>query len=213
MTPLLFFPCVFHLWTAMDGPAHIGVELPCRRSLPAGSCVLVFMDEQPIHLGGPSPGRLCPPRRVVRAVKTLLREHRRTMRERARQLAARDPAAAQALWDRTKAWMADVRTRHLAPHRMRVPLTDRFKAFAIPEVVRLQLLRQIFDQRRPGDPAVQLCLVVPVAPCLRLLDKVAVYLHAPSPLRQPRCTGDWWAVPEHHVQVGLVGAHVAVLVV
>jgi hypothetical protein len=170
------------------------------------------MEQQLIYLSAPCPGRLCAPRKVVREVEALLNSYTQGVRDKARQLAARDPAGAQALWDRAKAWANSVRQQQLAPHRLRVPLHDRFRAFTIPELTRVQLLRQIFDDRRPMDPHISFCLVAPITPCMRLLDKVAVYLHPPTPIRRPYCTGPWWPVPEEHVQTGLVGRHVVVLV-
>jgi hypothetical protein len=170
------------------------------------------MEQELIHMSAPCPGRLCAPRKVAREVEALLNSYTHGVRDKARQLAARDPAGAQALWDRAKAWAATVRQQQLAPHRLRVPLHDRFRAFEIPELTRVQLLREFFDDLRPMDPRITFCIVVPITPCMRLLDKVAVYLHPPTPIRRPYCTGPWWPVPEEHVQTGLVGRHVVVLV-
>ncbi|HMQ74463.1 MAG TPA: hypothetical protein PKE21_05365, partial [Flavobacteriales bacterium] len=95
------------------------------------------------------------------------------------------PQHARELLGRAKEWAQAVQRRVLAPHRLRIDGGDRFQAFPLPNAVRLQLLRQ------PAAPApVLVALVVPVTPCMRLLDKVAVHLRPPC-RRRRRPTGHW----------------------
>ncbi|MBK9275933.1 MAG: hypothetical protein IPM49_15530 [Flavobacteriales bacterium] len=197
----------------MESPGHIGLELPCRRRPPADSLLLVMVDGRPVYTAGPCAGRLCPPRRLVRAVRALLRGHVQAVRAQADRLALRQPQEARELVGRARDWAQDVQRRVLAPHRLRTDGGDRFQAFPLPNAVRHQLLRQ---QGTPDAAGVQVALVVPITPCMRLLDKVAVYLRAPRRCprtgRRTRPTGHWQPVPPAHVQAQLVGHHVVVVV-
>ena len=65
----------------MEGPGSIGLELPCRRRPPDSSVLLVLVDGLPVYTAGPCSGRLCAPRRLVRAVRQLLRAHVQAVRE------------------------------------------------------------------------------------------------------------------------------------
>lgn len=190
----------------MYRPACIGVELPCRRVIPAKSCALVLADDRPIYIGSPHPGRLCPPRRVAREVELLLKHHVHQARTEARRIGPKDPTAADALVKRANAWANGVRKQHLGPHRLRVQC-DRFRAFDLPDIVYQLLVLQAWGTPRAGMPLLQVCIVVPVLPCLRLLDKVAVYLRAPA-----TTTGQWLPLPEQLVQAELSGRYVLVLV-
>lgn len=128
------------------------------------------------------------------------------VRAQADRLALRQPQHARELLGRAKEWAQAVQRRVLAPHRLRIDGGDRFQAFPLPNAVRLQLLRP------PAAPApVLVALVVPVTPCMRLLDKVAVHLRPPC-RRRRRPTGHWQPLPEHRVQAQLVGCHVVVVV-
>ncbi|MBL7981549.1 MAG: hypothetical protein JNL52_07030 [Flavobacteriales bacterium] len=197
----------------MEGPGYIGLELPCRRRPPASSLLLVLVDGWPVYTAGPCAGRLCAPRRLVRAVRHLLRAHVQAVRTQADKLALRQPQRAQELLRRAKEWAQAVQRRCLAPHRLRIDGGDRFQAFPLPNAARLQLLRQ---QTAQAPACVQVVLVVPVTGCMRLLDKVAVHLRAPRRCprtgRRTRPNGHWQPVPEAHVQAQLVGLHVVVVV-
>ena len=62
-----------------------------------------------------------------------------------------------------------------------------------------------------------LCLVVPISPCLRLGDKVAVYhreprYHPRSGRLLPGATGQWQPIAPHRVHAQLVGLHLVVVV-
>ncbi len=199
----------------MHPSGYIGLELPCRRRPPASSVVLVLVNGCPVYIGGPCAGRLCPPRRLVRAVRALLRSHMQAVRAQADRLAARQPQRARELVVRAKEWTQRVQRHCLAPHRLRVDGGDRFQAFRLPNAVRLQLLRQQ-QPHAPHPVEVQVAIVVPVTECMRLLDKVALYLRAPHRCprtgRYGRPNGHWQPVPDAHVQAQLVGHHVVVVV-
>lgn len=190
--------------------AYIGVELPCRRRIPAQSCALVLVDGVPVHLGAPKAGSLCATHRVARQVEALVQEHLERIQAEAAQLHHHDPTAAELLLQRTATWAMAVRTKHYSPHR-RPTFGDRFRAYDIPQLIHRMLLLQVLEQQPAHMPLVQVCLVAPVLPCMRLLDKVSVYLHIPQPARHPSTTGRWWTLPESHVQAELVGHHVVVV--
>jgi hypothetical protein len=127
---------------AMDAPAYVGLELPCRRSIPAESCLFVLHKDSPIQRYAPCPGRLCPPRRVGPELKALLRTYTRAAEKEARLLAATQPGNARKLLSDATKWVADIECRYLTHHHLRTDGTHSFQAFRMAEEVRLQLVHK-----------------------------------------------------------------------
>ncbi|MBK8341626.1 MAG: hypothetical protein IPK99_17345 [Flavobacteriales bacterium] len=175
--------------------------------------------EQLLCQCAPRSGRLLPPRELGKALRTLLAAHWKQALARYTTLARTDPQQANSLKAQAQAWMEQVRRHHLTPHHLRVPRTDRFSCWALPECVRRQLLRQLAHAPQDLEPQhrLRLLFIVPVTPTLRLLDKLAVYLRAPHTCprtgrHRPMATGQWWPLPMERVHAELVADVVVVLV-
>ncbi|MBK9286682.1 MAG: hypothetical protein IPN38_03120 [Flavobacteriales bacterium] len=203
----------------MVAAASIGVEQPCRQSPAEQAHVVVLLGGVPFYSGQPRPGRLLPPRSLGKALRQLLKSCESRVREHLKALPPGRSAQAEALVAAYKQWEHRVRTRHLTPHHLRAPEADHFQAFTLPNAVRQQLRRQLAEPLSATAPDCRLRIEarLPITPCLRLLDKVAVYLRAPhyctrSHRYRPFATGQWEPLAEDRVKAALCCGTLVVVV-
>lgn len=198
--------------------AAMGLELPSTASIPATTLALVLFNGFIIHQCRPRSGRLIGPRQLAKGLEALLRNCEAAMRKRIEKLPRGQLELARLLARGHAYWEQQVRKRYLTGHHLRIPGTEAFGCWALPEAVRLQLLRQ-FAATGPWPLANRLRLVLlsPVTEQLRLLDQVAVYLRAPNPCgpkgrTAEGATGLWMPVPPDHVTASLQADMVVVIV-
>lgn len=187
-------------------PATLGVELPCRHLPPHDGLLMVLHHRQVLGCYARRTGRLLPPRHLGRELKGLLSGCEQQVRARIKALPAGRAAQAEDMAKEYKAWRKQVEADHLTGHYLRVPHTEQFVCWQLPVAVHDQLVRQHTTPCEPID--LTLVLVLPVTPCLRLLDKVSVYHHAPG----RNATGHWVQLPDDHVQACLCGWSLVVVV-
>lgn len=151
-------------------------------------------------------GRLLPPRHLGRDLIALLAQCEKRLRTHIKALPNGHAAHARQLVEAHVNWEKEVRANYLTGHYLRVAQSECFACWEVPEVVRRQLARQ----QAPGwtGDILTIALVLPVTPCLRLLDKVSAYHHAPG----RNATGHWVQMADAHVQACLCAGCLVVVV-
>lgn len=228
----------------MSRSASIGLEVPCRKRAVATVQVTVTLNEVFLCYCEPRAGRLVPPRALAKALRRILLQEETKVRTQLTTLPKGQQARADELVKAFKSWKKHVEDNYLTPHYLRLLPTEQFKAFALPNALRCQLLRQCYPEplaqvppakkprNKKPEPTteqplasaahltachVRLVFIWPVTPCLRLLDKVAVYLREPhycprTHRYRPFATGNWWPIPDEHVHATLCNGAVMVVV-
>lgn len=197
--------------------ATIALEVPCRRPLHPHSCALVLCNGTPFQVAPMAPGHLRHPPKLAKAVNQIISRFQDSSRTQVNALARTNPDRARTLRQKHELWVARVKKQHLTAHQLRADSSECFRAFAIPDCVRRQLLRQQAPDAWPQDPLVQVCFVLPVTPKLRLLDKVCAYQRAPQycprTKRLRKCnSGHWIPLDPARTQAQLLGHNLVVLV-
>ena len=188
------------------GHAALGLELPCHKLPPHHGLLMTLYQGQLLGCYPQRTGRLLPPRHLGRELITLLAQCEKRLRERIKALPNGHAVLAQHLVERYQAWEKQVRANYLTGHYLRIAQSECFVCWQLPDCMRRQLERQQTPDWK-GD-ILTIAVVLPITPCLRLLDKVSAYHHAPG----RNATGHWVQVPDAHVQACLCAGCLVVVV-
>ena len=194
--------------------AALGLELPCRRAVPATARIELLFSSAPILTAARRSGRLIAPRPLRKALRALLL---RCEEEARHALLRLPPGAHKDAEDLVKAyrkWEERVRRQCFTHHHLRLPATERFAAWQLPACAWRQLVAQVHSPLEALAPEHRLTVqaLIPVTPCMRLdsggPDRITAYLHAPSRY----LSGPWASIPDHRVRAGYQGNCVLVVV-
>lgn len=126
----------------MGGRASIGVEIPCRKGAWDDAHLVVLLNGMVLCHCAPRAGRLVPPRSLGKALKLLLTNEGAKVRAQLTQMPKGQKQQADDLVRSFRKWEQGVKDNYLTTHYLRLQPTDHFQAFAAPNAVRCQLMRQ-----------------------------------------------------------------------
>jgi len=202
----------------MVAPASMGLELPSSAPVPTGTQAVILYKGAIIHQCTRRGGRLIGPRPLEKELNALLNQCKAVAHKRIAALPPGRAVLAGRLASAHGYWEKLVRKYHMTAHHLRRHDTEAFGCWALPEAVRLQLLRQFAANGHwPQAQRLRLVLISPVTAHLRLLGQVAVYLRGPNTCcrngRMARgATGQWLPVPPERVHAELCLGMVVVVI-
>ncbi|MBP6310883.1 MAG: hypothetical protein KA408_01335 [Flavobacteriales bacterium] len=130
----------------MSRSASIGIEVPCRKRAVATVQVTVTLNEVFLCYCEPRAGRLVPPRALAKALRRILLQEETKVRTQLTALPKGQQSRADELVKAFKSWKKHVEDNYLTPHYLRLLPTEQFQAFALPNALRCQLLRQCYPE-------------------------------------------------------------------
>jgi len=142
----------------MEGRASIGVEIPCRKGAWDDAHVVVFLNGLVLCHCAPRAGRLVTPRSLGRAIRELIRKDEVRFRKLIANMPSGQKQRADDLVEGFKKWKEHVQENYLTTHYLRLQPIDHFQAFATPNAVRCQLMRQcgfVFEDAEPAMPTAE----------------------------------------------------------